>query len=202
MEVESFLDSIAQGVMVFREGVKHYLGDNDEAFKDNLKTISDHEGEADRLRRNTRQQLYNKMLIPESRGDVLGLLENMDNVIDRAKETLLQFDVEQPQITEELDDEFMELVDLSVKAVESLVMAARAFFVNVSEVNNYINQVMFYEKEVDKAEDRLIRKIFDMDRGLSHKMHLRDFVTHIGGLSDEAEEVCERLSVYAIKRSF
>ena len=203
-EVDSFLDAIAQGAMLFREGVKNYLENRMDVFQDNLKTLDAKETEADVLRRGIRQKLYYQMLIPEARGDVLGLLENMDNVIDAAEKTLFQFDVELPEIPKDLNQDFLELADYSANAVEALVMAARAFFKDVSAVSDYINKVLFYEKEADKAEDRLKRKIFKTESitRLSHRMHLRYFALHVGSLSDEAEEVCERLSVYAIKRSF
>ena len=52
-------------------------------------------------------------------------------------------------------------------------------------------------------ESGIKRKIFSSDEygGLAEKMQIRDFAVHIASISDEAEDVCERLSVAAIKRS-
>ena len=69
-------------------------------------------------------------------------------------------------------------------------------------VNDYSHKVYFYEKEVDMVSDRIKRQVFRRDDlDLCHKMHLRYFALHIENLSDEAEKVADRLSIYTIKRS-
>ncbi len=142
------------------------------------------------------------MLIPESRGDVLGLLETLDDVIDICEKVLEQFSIEQPDIPNSLVDGFIELSELSSKAVEQLVKATRAFFKEIKMVNDYINKVHFYEHEADKVEEHIKRKAFRSDeiQLFSKRVHMRYFIEKIASVSDVAETVAERLAVYAIKR--
>ena len=63
---------------------------DDEAFQRRLKKVAEGEHQADDLRRSTEAILYTYALIPESRGDVLGLLETLDDVIDRARTPMLK----------------------------------------------------------------------------------------------------------------
>ena len=88
-----------------------------------------------------------------------------------------------------------------MQAVESLVLASRAFFRNIAAVSDHMHKVMFYEKEADKVSTKLKRAIFASDLPLSHKVHLRDFVEHIDNVADRAEDVADRLTIYAIKRT-
>ena len=44
------------------------------------------------------------------------------------------------------------------------------------------------------------KKIFESKIKLVEKLHLRDFVNGIDGIADHAEDVADRLSIYAIKR--
>jgi len=164
-------------------------------------TVDKLESKADNLRRKIENELYTHSLIPEHRGDVLGLLETLDEVIDMTKETLLQFDVESPDIPAELNDSFYELAEKAVEAVESMVKAARAFFKDVKSVNDHLHKIYFYEKEADKLADKLKRNIFSLDIDLSHKIHLRYFTSHIDRIADRAEDVAQRLGIYTIKRS-
>jgi len=200
--VDEYLDKISQGVLSFQMGVKNYLDKDEVNFESHLKTISTLESTADMLRRKIENDLYSHSLIPEHRGDVLGLLESIDNLIDTGKTTLTQFAVERPFIPDDLSDDYNTLTDMSVKASEQIVKATRAFFKDVRMVSDYNHKVYFYEKEVDVVSDRLKRKVFRReDLDLCQKMHLRYFALHIENLSDEAEKVADRLSIYAIKRS-
>ena len=200
-QIDEFLDAVSQGALVFKHGIKNYLDNQKPNFEDNITTIRDLEKKADTLRRRIESHLYSQSLIPEHRGDVLGLLENMDNVIDIAKGSLNYFSVETPDIHMDLIKDFVELSDKSALAAESIVLAARAFFRDVNAVKDHLHKVYFYEKEADKIADRLKRHIFKLKMDLSNKMHLTHFVQHVDFLADRAEEVADRLSIYTIKRS-
>ncbi|MCK5343830.1 MAG: DUF47 family protein, partial [Candidatus Heimdallarchaeota archaeon] len=109
LKMDEFLDTVSESGIIFQEGIKHYLKNKFERFENQNKKIRQLEGRADRLRRAIEQQLYTETLIPESRGDVLALLETTDNVINQAKETLLEFSVEIPTIPEEFHEEILHL---------------------------------------------------------------------------------------------
>jgi predicted phosphate transport protein (TIGR00153 family) len=145
--------------------------------------------------------LYTHSLIPESRADVLELLEKLDDVIDRAKQIVQEFDVQQPDVEVGYFDLFVQLTDKSVRAVEQVVSAARAFFRNESQLRDFINKVDFYESEADRIGLRLKKQIFQSDAELSRKHHLRFFADILESLSDLAEDVSNRLAIATIKRS-
>ena len=200
-EIDEFLDTISDGTLVFKQGVQYYLLEKKSEFSDQLKTIDLLEAKADNLRRTIENKLYSHSLIPEHRGDVLGLLETLDDVIDMGKETLSQFDIETPQIPSQLNDLYFELAEKAVESSEAMVKAVRAFFKDINQVKDHLHKVYFYEKEADKLAERLKRLIFDLDIHLSHKIHLRYFALHIDQIADRAEAVADRLSIYTIKRS-
>lgn len=199
-QIDEFLDAVSQGAIVFKRAIKSYLEDDFESFEETIIHIKKLESKADDLRRSVENQLYTHSLIPEHRGDVLGVLENMDDVIDACKKTLHQFSVESPEIFSELHKEYLELAEMSANAVESIVLATRAFFRDIQAVKDHLHKVYFFEKEADRMADRLKRHIFGMEIDLSRKIHLRYFAHHVDSLSDRAEEVADRLSIYAIKR--
>ncbi|MCI0513049.1 DUF47 family protein [candidate division KSB1 bacterium] len=201
IEIDEFLDAVGQGAIVFKFGVNNYLQKDPANFFEQLKLIATLESKADNLRRTIENKLYTHTLIPEHRGDVLGLLESTDNVIDQMKETLNQFDIETPDIPTELNKDFLDLTEMSVLATDSLVQAIRAFFKDVNAVKNHLHKVYFYEKEADRIGDNLKRHAFRLDLHLSNKNHLRYFALHIQQVSDNAEAVADRLAICAIKRT-
>ena len=199
-QVDQFLDLITKGTLGMREAIQSYLSGDDEDFHNRLGTVRDYERKADELRRSTEAMLYTYSLIPESRADVLQLLEKLDDVIDCAKHILQEFDVQQPDVEIGYFDLFVNLADKSVKAVEQVVEAARAFFRSESRLRDCINKVDFYESEADRAGLRLKKQIYQSNLELPRKHHLRYFADSLESLSDLAQVVSEQLAIASIKR--
>jgi predicted phosphate transport protein (TIGR00153 family) len=200
-KIDEFLDTISEGALVFEQGIDDYLAGNRERFAERCAAIKALENRADELRRAIENQLYRHSLIPESRGDVLGLLEHMDDVINTAKHTINLIMVEQPEMLPEHKGDWMDLAGTAARTAETVVLAARAFFRDPLRVSENLHKVYFHEKEGDRRAMDLKRKIFASDLDLARKMHLRYFAQHIDEVSDMAENVADRLSIYAIKRT-
>ncbi len=200
--MNEFLDIISEAGMVFEMGFTSYLANGFcQACEEKLKQVSELEHRGDDLRRNIETALYTELLIPDSRGDVLSLLEDLDDLLGCMKTNLLGITIEEPDIREEYINDLRELVSLAVKSVETTVVATRAFFTDFTSVRDHIHKIGFYEREADKIAIRLKKNIFLSGLPLDRKMHLRDSVDTVDRLADEAENVGDRLSIYAIKRS-
>jgi len=202
LKMDAFLDKISEAGIVYRRGIKNYMKNTSDDFERHVEQIRQLEHEADELRKNIETQLYTQTLVPESRGDILALMETSDDVIDRATDTLVEFSIESPKIPEEFKDGFIELARTTVKATEEMVKAMRAFMRDPLNVRNYLHKVYHWEKESDRIAGELKREIFASDKlELSEKIHLRYFALHVDTLADRAEDVADRLAIYTIKRS-
>jgi hypothetical protein len=200
--IEKFLNLVDQSVLLFQEGVKNYLYKNTDLFNNNLQSLANLEIESDMIRREIENTLYTQSLMPQLRGDIMRLLEELDNLIDHSKKNLFQFDVEMPMIPAVLINDFIKLTQISVSSAESVIPAAKSYFNEPVSVNEKLHRVYFYEKETDMLADVIRRKIFrEMDElKLSEKFHLRYFTLHIENISDTAEKVADLLTIMAIKR--
>jgi len=199
-QIDDFLDQVAEGALVFKEGVRSYLAGQHEEFENRLEAIGAHESRADKLSKEVEAHLYSNSLIPDHRGDVLGLLENTDNIIDTAKTSLYQFSVEKPEIPAEFNPQYLKLAEACYHAVEAVIVSARAFFRDAEAVKDNLYKVHHFEKEADQLSDGLKRAIFAGSLDLAHKIHLRYFALNVEKVSDKAEDVADRLAIYAIKR--
>ena len=159
-KIDEFLDKLSESALLFRRALHIYLqeGASDE-FESKLSHVNELESSADDLRRNIETQLYAHTLIPESRGDVLGLLENLDTLLNFMEGALWAFSIETPEIPESFHNEYRLLADEVVNSVESIVLASRAFFRNIEAVNDHMHKVMFFEKEADKVSIRRISSV-------------------------------------------
>ncbi len=201
-EIEEFLDKLSECALTFKQAIRVYMAEGaTEDFEGKLAQVNQLESRADHLRRSVERALYSQTLIPDARGDVLGLLETLDSVLNLFEGALWHFSIETPDIPEEFRKAFNELAEQAGLSVESLVLASRAFFRNIEAVGDHMHKVLFHEKEADMVSTRLKRAVFAADLPLSHKAHLRYFVEHIDNIPDRAEDVADRLAIYAIKRT-
>ncbi len=201
-KIEKFYDNLSESAVVFRLAVRVYIkeGFTDE-FQERLERVSKLETANDHLRRDIERELYEHTLIPDSRGDVLGLIENSDQVISEFESTLWAFANERPEIPRAYRAGFRKLTNMVVKAADELGLGARAFFRSPQDVPAYNHKVMLYEKEADVISTTLKREIFAAeDLDLCRKLHLKEFVEYIDTIADTAEDVADRLAIYAIKR--
>jgi uncharacterized protein len=200
VQIDEYLDLIVNGGMLFRQGIRLYLQDREEEFDQRLTDLRAVEQQADVLRRHIESKLYLHTLIPESRGDVLGLLESADKVLNIITSTLLQFAVEIPETPFDLNDLFMDIADAAITSAESMVKAIRSYFRDVNGVRDHISQVQFFRVEANRLAEKYKRTVFRRDLRLSHKNHLRYFADHIERIAEEAEDVSDRVAIAAIKR--
>ncbi|MFW6000811.1 MAG: DUF47 domain-containing protein [Halanaerobium sp.] len=204
IEITKYLDLVNQAAMIFKRDLSRYINKEFEKFEKNLDDIKKIENDADELQKDIKYKLYKYMLIPESRGDVLNIIEEIDTITDMVKKVLYQISIERPQIPQNLEDDFFELIDNNSEAVNMLVKSVRAFFEEISQVNDYVNKVHFYEHEADKNEERLKRRLFSdefEEIDIAYKMQLRYFIEKITALSDQSETISEDVSVAAVKRT-
>lgn len=203
MEIDQYLGYIDQAGLLLGEALKKYFQGDLERFEEKSKEIDTAERNADELRRGITHRLYAEMLIPDSRGDVLGLIETTDDVADVAKHVASHFSIEKPSIYPFLKADFEELSELSVKAVQELTLSVRAYFREPYRVNEHLEKVHFWEHQADQVEERLKRAAFESPdiAQFSKRVHMRYFAERISLLADEAEAVAERLSISVIKRT-
>jgi len=200
IKIDDFIDLVGESAMHFNEGLKMYLDRDESGFCDRMALVKKIEGRADDLRKDIEAQLYVQTLIPESRGDVLILLEGLDDVIDHSKAILSDFDIEKPDLPKQLHDRLRKLAELDVECANALMQASRSYFYDVNGVKDHLHRVKFYESESDYAARKLKEDLFNMDIDLSRKLHIKNFIRAIDMLADIAEDTSNHLSIATMKR--
>jgi predicted phosphate transport protein (TIGR00153 family) len=200
-EIDEFLDKITEIGLLFQKAVRVYLEHGQgEEFEQFVAQASAIEHRGDELRRSIEVQLYSQTLIPDLRGDVLGLLERLDCLMNIVEANLYRFSIQCPEIPENIRRDFQQLTDTSVACLDSVVLAARAFFRDIEAVRDHNSKVMFHEHQADLISTRMQRAIFSSQLPLEHKTQLRYFVERVDELANHAEDISDALAIYAIKR--
>ena len=201
-EIDEFVDILSEVGLVFRSIIPTYLNYSaNEKFEEMVDRVKEMESKADKITKEVEHTLYEETLIPDSRSDVLRLLEHLDEVIGLYQGNCYHFSIQKPNFPKEFHQDLIELTDNVVNCVESLCLTVRSFFRDIQSVRDNAHKVTFYEKESDIKFSALARKIFDSELSLDKKMHLRYFVEKIDRICDQAEDIADEIQIYAIKRS-
>ena len=98
-QIEEFLDSVSEVGILFIESVRDYVqnGLEEDCLRRQAR-IGEVERHCDDLRRSIESVMLTQMLIPQSRGDVLRLIDLLDDLVDDMKRGLLAVTIEMPKV--------------------------------------------------------------------------------------------------------
>ena len=202
--LDEYMVNWAACVEAFREAWTTVLADGiNESFDFQVDRTHKAESKADDIRRKVEFELYAKALLPESRGDILGLLETVDRVLTEAERTLYEIKLQEIDIPADLRPVFAQLVDVSCACCDALDKAVRLVFVDHGKLDAALEltqQVDDLESESDHLERRLIRMIFKLNTPTGDKVLLKDLVQVLGRVADRAENVANRVRLASVKR--
>ncbi|MBE6451379.1 MAG: DUF47 family protein [Alphaproteobacteria bacterium] len=200
-KIDTLHDKILEISLVFKKAVNVYLKEKRSSeYRHLSKEIKNIEHDADSLRREIENRLYMHNLIPDFRGNILELVENLDKVVNEIDDVAHKFYIEQTDIPEIYHDKFKELTEQVSDCVENLAVASRSFFCNLSAVRDYAKKVYWLEHESDKTSAKLKEAIFASDMELAQKLQLGSLISEVADIADLAENCIDQLLIYVIKR--
>ncbi len=199
--VEEYLAETESCLASFDKAFEVYFAESlSEKFEQLVEQTAKHESQSDDKRREIEVTMYGKALMPESRGDILGMLESIDLVPNKAESVLYQIWRQNMTLPAEYVEEVKKLVRVNRESLVLLCQAARMLFTDIGAVVPIVDQVSAKEGESDDVERALIKAIFDSSIDKADKILLKELVLEIGAISDRAENAGDRLRIIAIKR--
>ncbi len=158
------------------------------------------ESKADDTKQELCVLLYGKALFPESRGDILGLLEATDKIANQAEKVVRQMRHQRFSIPPELADGFGRLVSQVQSCSKELIAAVAALFEDYHSAMLFADRIGELESRADDIEFELIESIFASRHETAEKILLRDMVQAIGSIANRAENAADGVRIVAIKR--
>jgi hypothetical protein len=158
------------------------------------------ESKADDIRYGVESLMYEKALIPESRGDVLGLLESIDELPGLFDRCLYMLETQRIQLPMEVHADVREMINVSVDAGYALIDQVVALFKGSDDVRDLIKGIDEKESHVDHIERRLLRQIFDSEIDGCTKLLIKEYIIQLGEITDLIEKVSRRVYILSVKR--
>ena len=198
--INSFLDKILEISSLFKKLLENYFNKNFQEVENITEQISNLESQCDKIRREVERKIYQETLIPNMRGDVLGMLENLDKIPGQIQANAHSFNTEKPVIENGLSQNFLKLCEHAMECIALLIEGSRNFFIDKKVTIEKCLQVSEIESKADKISTDLKKNIFSNEKnGLATKVHLRYFVEIMDEVANLSEDVADRLIISASK---
>jgi predicted phosphate transport protein (TIGR00153 family) len=171
------------------------------SFEAAVQKAHEAESAADDMRREIELTLYGKALLPDSRGDLLGLLESFDRMPNMAETVLFALRCQRIELPPDLMPQYKRLVEINLQSYYLCRRAVDALLSNPKVTLHATKEVDEKESESDRVEREMLCQVFDSDRyDTGQKLLFKDLILLIGSISDRAEAVADRIGIVAIKR--
>lgn len=199
-KIEEYISFIDICFEKFEKCMNDFLNRKNESDQENMvQALHKSESQADDLKREIECELYQKNLIPSSRGDILGLIETIDKIPNILESICFHIYLQNINFPEEYKNDISDLVKINIDSYNKLKIAISGLFYN-NNVLNIIKEIDFKESESDKVERNLIKKVFNSNLDKSEKLLIREIIVNISDISDRVQAVADRLNLAIIKR--
>lgn len=170
------------------------------AFESAVDHAHESESEADDLRRDIELTLYSKALLPESRDDLLNLLESFDILLTAAETVLYDLQCQKTEIPGGLMPMLERLFETNLQAYFLLRKAVDALLHNPRFTLHAVKEVDAKESASDRLEREMVKWIYSADLEGYRRRDLKELVKQVGRISDQAEHTADLVGIIALKR--
>ncbi|MCP4119766.1 MAG: DUF47 family protein [Desulfobacteraceae bacterium] len=185
----------------FRKAVSAcILNHHCEEFDFLIEQTHKYESRADDIIDEINNLMYGKVLIPDSRGDIMNLLQALDKIPHLLERVLFIIKYQRIVIPDALLPDVRDLVRISLESCDLLARQVKLFLKKKTGARALLTTIDTNESHCDHIERRLIATIFDSDMDPFFKLQLKDLVINIGEISDQTDRVSRQVNILIMKR--
>jgi len=197
--IKNHLDLVERTIESLRDYLNMYFSDGEKAtvIYGRIQTL---ESDADRVRRKVETDMYSGAFLPNFRGDLLGLIESVDKIANKAEFVADLMELQHPVIPDELKDGILRQIDLSLETFRMLKRSIEFLFEDLQKAGEYVILTEKREHEEDEVERGNIKKLFELDIERCAKLEIKEIIRSIGDIADRAEDSSDRVEIIILKR--
>jgi len=158
------------------------------------------ESKADEIKEDINVLMYSRALIPESREDIMNLLEQVE-CIPRIFELILHLIRSQKlKLPEFIMLDVKDLIRISVESCDLMVKQIDLMLNNRQGIRALMSTIDHNESHCDHIERSLMIKVFESNIDRIDKLQLKELIIAMGEISDQADRISKRVNILNLKR--
>ena len=195
----SYLTEAQDTLLIFRAGISDFVVAGLDGLDPFVAKVHAGESVCDTIRQQIEVDLFEKSLLPETREDLMVVMEELDKVVNQLESVVQNLQIERMELPEWLLKPYGELAALSSDCAEKVFQMAQEVILREGDPRRLAQQIGALESQSDVIEQRLVSELFKSDLTLAEKMFYRSALTRLAHIADRAEDVAVRLQVFLVK---
>jgi predicted phosphate transport protein (TIGR00153 family) len=197
----NYLNLCADTIEIFKEAIEYSMNSGlDEHYGVLAKKVHGKESDADSMRRIIECEMYEQSLLPESREELLDIIERIDAVPNGADHLANLLMIQKTEIIPSIKKDVSELLAISLESFKYTREAALDCFMKMKRMKELQTLIKNTESIGDGLEHEMVRKIFEEKMETGDKLVQKDIVFQIGDICNMCEHVMDRIVICSIKR--
>ena len=201
--ISEHLDAVLQCFDLYIKALEQLIkvGAGPEAEEMALK-VDQKESLADDARHKIITSFLKGALLPESRREVLKMIELTDEIANKAESNIRVIALQQVVFPAEIKENISQINLLTQTQLGALRQVIESLFSNFdSQVNHEeLIRISSLESEVDQLEEDAIKKVYNSQLELAEKYQLRDIISDIADISDIVEDISDMIEIIMVLR--
>ena len=202
-QLEEFFTAIQSTLTKTLNALQYVIKNGiDNHFETMVEEISETERLADDTRKAIEHKMFSQSLLPETREDILEIIETMDNVPDTCERVVYMIADQQILLMSEISGEIVELARVGTECFKYTLDTVRDFLGKMRKTRELMQEVDNYEHIADKLERKMIKTIFSKKSLTPGEMLIhKELVKEIGNISNESKRATQRIIIASAKRT-
>jgi predicted phosphate transport protein (TIGR00153 family) len=203
-QLYEYADMVKGSLDIFNKALAYNLKNGiDKEFEQFSIEIDKKRQDCDNIRRQVERDLFSHSLLPETREDIVELIEIMDQIPNHCESLVNMMEDQKTEIIPAIKEDFAEFMKVSLEAFDLTVKAIQNCFGSMEEVPQLVRKIDGYENIGKKVQRKMIRTIFSEDELQTHpgaQLSQKEIVTETSNILSLCKIISERLIITAIKR--
>ena len=158
---------------------------------------------ADKSLRRMIDSLVGTSFLPASREDLISIATSCDKVANKCESVALMAVYQHFRFPEDHANDLLKIISITHKQFDLLEESISLLFAKFGELlkdHAILDQIRALETEVDVIEQNLYKDIFRMDMDLAHQTQLAHYVDELCDLSDQIEDIADKIQIMLVTR--
>ncbi|MBR0518533.1 DUF47 family protein [bacterium] len=198
--LKKYIDLLKESVDLFEKGVSLFISDGlSEEFQKYAKQTHKFESEMDSIRHDIAYEMYSKTILPESRGDILRILELADKIPGCMQSVMFDLSIGSINLPDYILEDFKLLLENSCIAVRNVADCFLSIFSDKNKVLKLAKETDSDESKCDSFQHRILSAIFKNSSDVGFNVLMKLFIEKVGDISNCSEKVSDQAIIISVK---
>ena len=171
---------------------------------ENLATaIGKAEAIADDSLRRMIDSLEGGMFLPSTKEDIIYIATNCDRIANKCEGMAKTAVFQKFRFPQEFTEDLLNILSITHTQFDILEKSISGLFSDFNVMlkdHSILDEIRAEESKVDAIEEKLYKKIFELDVELAKQMQISNFVEMISAISDLIENIADKIQIMLVTR--